>query len=116
SNSYSVKKDKYLEVRLGGHSLIKKHTCKNGLRIVMEQIPSVRSVTIGIWVLAGSRNENETNNGISHFLEHMIFKGTKTKKDKKTEVALKYVNDLIASDVMSMLIRLKNIHATLQKC
>ncbi len=74
-----MKKDKYLEVRLGGHSLIKKHTCKNGLRIVMEQIPSVRSVTIGIWVLAGSRNENETNNGISHFLEHMFFKGTKTR-------------------------------------
>ncbi len=45
----------------------------------MEQIPSVRSVTIGIWVLAGSRNETETNNGISHFLEHMFFKGTKTR-------------------------------------
>src|SRR5699024_3830577 len=55
------------------------HTCKNGLRIVMEQIPSVRSVTSGIWALAGPRNENETNNGISDFLEHMFFKGTKTR-------------------------------------
>lgn len=59
--------------------MIEKHVCKNGLRIVSEHIPTVRSVTIGIWVLAGSRNETEQNNGISHFLEHMFFKGTKTK-------------------------------------
>jgi len=56
--------------------LIQKHTSPNGLRIVQEQIPSVRSVTIGIWVLTGSRNETKLNNGISHFLEHMFFKGT----------------------------------------
>ncbi|MFA1820626.1 M16 family metallopeptidase [Virgibacillus oceani] len=56
--------------------MIQKHTSPNGLRIVQEQIPSVRSVTIGIWVLTGSRNETKLNNGISHFLEHMFFKGT----------------------------------------
>ncbi|GAB3794877.1 M16 family metallopeptidase [Virgibacillus kimchii] len=56
--------------------MIQKHTSPNGLRIVQEQIPSVRSVTIGIWVLTGSRNETKINNGISHFLEHMFFKGT----------------------------------------
>ncbi|WP_026906168.1 M16 family metallopeptidase [Paucisalibacillus globulus] len=59
--------------------MIEKHTSKNGLRIVLENIPAVRSVTIGIWVRTGSRNENEVNNGISHFLEHMFFKGTKTR-------------------------------------
>ncbi|WP_164668949.1 M16 family metallopeptidase [Virgibacillus doumboii] len=59
--------------------MIEKHTTENGLRIVSENIPSVRSVTIGIWVLTGSRNESEQNNGISHFLEHMFFKGTKTR-------------------------------------
>ena len=42
----------------------------------MEKIPTVRSVTIGIWVLTGSRNETPEINGISHFLEHMFFKGT----------------------------------------
>lgn len=57
--------------------MVEKHTCKSGLRIVLENIPDVRSVTIGIWVLAGSRNETNKNNGISHFLEHMFFKGTK---------------------------------------
>lgn len=62
--------------------MIEKHTSKNGLRIVLEHIPAVRSVTIGIWVLTGSRNETEQNNGISHFLEHMFFKGTKTRSAK----------------------------------
>ncbi len=64
---------------LGGRTLIQRHTCGNGLRIVLENIPSVRSVTIGIWVLTGSRNETKMNNGISHFLEHMFFKGTDTR-------------------------------------
>ncbi|WP_085992369.1 M16 family metallopeptidase [Oceanobacillus senegalensis] len=59
--------------------MVQRHTCKNGLRVVLENIPAVRSVTIGIWVLTGSRNETDKNNGISHFLEHMFFKGTKTR-------------------------------------
>ena len=59
--------------------MILKHQSKNGLRIVMENIPGVRSVTIGIWILTGSRNETPKNNGISHFIEHMLFKGTKTR-------------------------------------
>lgn len=62
--------------------MVQKHTSKNGLRIVLETIPAVRSVTIGIWVLNGSRNENVQNNGISHFIEHMFFKGTKTRSAK----------------------------------
>ncbi|MDG5470337.1 pitrilysin family protein [Jeotgalibacillus sp. ET6] len=57
--------------------MITRHTCPNGLRIVLEQIPTVRSVAVGVWIGAGSRYENEENNGISHFLEHMLFKGTK---------------------------------------
>lgn len=42
----------------------------------MEQIPTCRSVSLGIWVKTGSRNESQTTNGISHFIEHMLFKGT----------------------------------------
>lgn len=53
-----------------------KYTLTNGLRVVIEKIPTCRSVAFGIWVKTGSRNENETNNGISHFIEHMLFKGT----------------------------------------
>lgn len=59
--------------------MVEKHISKNGVRIVLENVPVVRSVTIGIWVLAGSRNEGNHNNGVSHFLEHMFFKGTKTR-------------------------------------
>ena len=48
----------------------------NGIRIVLEPLPHVRSVSLGIWVKAGSRDESLQENGISHFIEHMIFKGT----------------------------------------
>ena len=60
----------------------------NGLRIVTEQIPFVQSVSLGIWVKAGSRNEEKKEHGISHFLEHMLFKGTE-KRD-----AFEIVNSL----------------------
>ena len=48
----------------------------NGLRAVVQNLPHSHSVSVGIWVNAGSRKENASNNGISHFLEHLIFKGT----------------------------------------
>lgn len=48
----------------------------NGLRVVVENIGYVNSVSVGLWVENGSRNENEINSGISHFIEHMLFKGT----------------------------------------
>ncbi|MBP2650272.1 MAG: ptrA [Firmicutes bacterium] len=53
-----------------------KSTLSNGLRVVSEAIPYVKSATVGIWVGTGSRNEHEYNHGISHFLEHLMFKGT----------------------------------------
>lgn len=56
--------------------MYKKNTLDNGVRVVSEKIPYVRSVSLGIWVKTGSRNENRRNNGISHFIEHMLFKGT----------------------------------------
>jgi predicted Zn-dependent peptidase len=48
----------------------------NGLVIITEPMPHVRSVTVGIWVRSGSRAEPAERNGISHFIEHMVFKGT----------------------------------------
>ncbi|MBD8025720.1 insulinase family protein [Ureibacillus sp. Re31] len=55
------------------------YTCQNGVRIVSEEIPYVRSISVGIWVGAGSRFEQPEENGITHFIEHMLFKGTKTR-------------------------------------
>lgn len=63
--------------------MIKKYTCQNGARIILENIPTVRSVAIGLWIKTGSVNETESNNGISHFLEHMFFKGTETRNAKE---------------------------------
>lgn len=48
----------------------------NGLRIVSKQMPHLRSVSMGVWVNAGARDESEAESGLSHFIEHMIFKGT----------------------------------------
>jgi predicted Zn-dependent peptidase len=62
--------------------MINRYSCKNGVRIVLENIPTVRSVAIGVWIGTGSRNENPQTNGISHFLEHMFFKGTTTRSAK----------------------------------
>ncbi|WP_026675829.1 M16 family metallopeptidase [Fictibacillus gelatini] len=63
--------------------MITRHTCRNGVKIVLEEIPTVRSVAIGIWIGTGSRFEVPENNGISHFLEHMFFKGTKTRNARE---------------------------------
>ncbi len=51
-------------------------TLKCGLRVVLEQIPYVQSVTAGVWVKAGCADEKSSEKGISHFIEHMMFKGT----------------------------------------
>ena len=52
------------------------HTLPNGLNIIGEISPSARSVALGFFVRTGSRDENPEVSGVSHFLEHMVFKGT----------------------------------------
>ena len=49
----------------------------NGIRIVTKQMPHARSVAMGVWVNVGARDEKEEEGGLSHFIEHMTFKGTK---------------------------------------
>jgi predicted Zn-dependent peptidase len=56
-----------------------KITLPNGVRILLEKIDTVRSVSIGVWVMSGSRHEPKKLGGISHFIEHMVFKGTETR-------------------------------------
>ncbi|HEX9062077.1 MAG TPA: pitrilysin family protein, partial [Clostridia bacterium] len=63
--------------------MFKKVTLDNGVRIVYEKIPHVRSVSVGVWIGAGSRNESPRNNGVSHFIEHMLFKGTGKRSAKE---------------------------------
>ncbi|QXG62666.1 insulinase family protein [Bacillus spizizenii] len=63
--------------------MIKRYTCQNGVRVVLENNPTVRSVAIGVWIGTGSRHETPEINGISHFLEHMFFKGTSTRSARE---------------------------------
>ncbi len=59
-------------------------TLDNGLRIVTEHMPGLKSASAGVWVMAGGRHERPEQNGIAHFLEHMAFKGT----DKRTALQI----------------------------
>ncbi len=58
-------------------------TLSNGVKIVSEFIPYLKSFSLGFWFNIGARDENLRNNGISHFIEHMLFKGTKTRTAKQ---------------------------------
>ncbi len=51
----------------------------NGIKVITETMPHVRSVSVGVWVGSGSRRETHEQNGVSHFIEHMLFKGTATR-------------------------------------
>jgi predicted Zn-dependent peptidase len=63
--------------------MITKTALENGIQVITEEIPSVHSVSVGIWIPAGSRDENWEENGISHFIEHMLFKGTKRRSARQ---------------------------------
>lgn len=56
--------------------MIRKTVLDNGIRVISEKVEGVHSVSLGVWVENGSRHESPANNGISHFIEHMLFKGT----------------------------------------
>ncbi len=70
--------------------MFRKELLENGITVVMERLSGVRSFTAGIWVKVGSRNEPGAKNGISHFLEHMFFKGTA--KRSARDIALEIDN------------------------
>ena len=57
--------------------MYRKTVLDNGLKIISETVEYARSVCIGIWINAGSRDEEDSENGVSHFIEHMSFKGTR---------------------------------------
>ncbi|GLC43073.1 hypothetical protein PLESTF_001205200 [Pleodorina starrii] len=61
-------------------------TLPNGLRVATEAIPFAETTTLGMWINSGSRFETDANNGVAHFLEHILFKGTKKRTVKDLEV------------------------------
>jgi predicted Zn-dependent peptidase len=62
--------------------IYRKQVLDNGIRVVAEKMSSVKSVSVGLWVNVGSRDEEEREQGLSHFLEHMFFKGTETRSSQ----------------------------------
>ncbi|MHB8276242.1 MAG: M16 family metallopeptidase [Candidatus Humimicrobiaceae bacterium] len=67
---------------------------ENGIRIISEHIPYFRSISLGIWVTSGSRGESKNLNGITHLIEHLVFKGTKKRSNR--EIAIEF--DSVGAD------------------
>src|SRR3954468_12236473 len=59
--------------------MVTREVMDTGLRLITESMPHVRSVSIGVWLMRGSRHETNEQGGIAHFVEHMLFKGTATR-------------------------------------
>lgn len=69
-------------------SVVKRTVLPNGLRVVTEAVPAMRSVSFGVWVGVGSRDESVKQAGASHFLEHLLFKGTKQRSALEISAAI----------------------------
>jgi predicted Zn-dependent peptidase len=70
---------------------VRRSVLDSGLRVVTEALPELRSVTIGAWVGTGSRDETDTESGASHFLEHLLFKGTADRSAREIAEAVESV-------------------------
>jgi predicted Zn-dependent peptidase len=97
-------------------SLYSKTVLDNGVRIVTEVIPYVRSVSLGVWANVGSRDENQSQNGISHFVEHMVFKGTKNRSVRDIAQSLEslggYLNAFTTKEQTCFYARVLDRHVT----
>jgi predicted Zn-dependent peptidase len=74
---------------------IQLHRLPNGVRVATEHMPGLQSASLGVWVTAGGRHERPEQNGIAHFLEHMAFKGTKTRNAMQIAEAIEDVGGYI---------------------
>ena len=72
-------------------SAIIRDVLPNGLRLLTERMPHVRSVSIGVWLARGSRHEPQEQSGIAHFVEHMLFKGTSTRTAEDIAQTIDYI-------------------------
>ncbi len=91
-----------------------KFNLKNGLTVIGHRMPSLSSVAIGIWIGAGSRYESKKINGISHFLEHLLFKGTKKRSCQQLTQAIEGIggsfNGFTSEEVTCYLVKVINKH------
>ncbi|MCX7611327.1 MAG: insulinase family protein [Ignavibacterium sp.] len=84
-------------------------TLSNGIRVVSEFTPHYKSFSMGFWFNVGSRDENSAENGISHFIEHMLFKGTKKRTSKQIIDAIEssggYINAFTSKEQICIYVR-----------
>jgi predicted Zn-dependent peptidase len=76
-------------------AIYKRTVFPNGLRVITEAIPHVRSVSLGLWLDVGSRDESDAEAGMSHFIEHMVFKGTKNRSAREIASYLESVGGVV---------------------
>lgn len=97
--------------------MYKKSVLANGLKIVTHKMPQMRSVALGIWIKTGGRYESRKNKGISHYLEHILFKGTKKYSLKKLKESIEGVggslNGFTSEEVTCYLVKLPWHHLDL---
>src|SRR4051795_5108802 len=73
-------------------------TTANGIRVATRGMPDVETVSLGVWIGVGARHERDDQHGLSHFLEHMAFKGTRTRSARRIADEIETVGgDLNAS-------------------
>ncbi len=75
--------------------MYEKTVLKNGIKVVTEEIPHLLSVSVGIWVRLGSRHESKEKNGIAHFIEHMLFKGTERRSAREIASEIESVGGVL---------------------
>jgi len=97
------------------HRDIEVRTLSNGVKIITESMPNVRSVSMGLWLGTGSRLESPKQNGISHFIEHMLFKGTTNRTAeqiaKETDAIGGNLDAFTAKEMVSFNIKVLDEHA-----
>ncbi|MFC4735654.1 M16 family metallopeptidase [Bacillus daqingensis] len=95
---------------------MEKRTLSNNVRLVLERDTSIRSVSAGIWLSTGSRFEQPEENGSAHFIEHMLFKGTKHKSASEIAEAFDamggYVNAMTSKEYTAYYAKILDTHAS----
>lgn len=96
------------------NTLFHKSALRNGLRVITEAVPGMRSCAVGIWIDAGSEDEPGELNGISHFIEHMVFKGTKRRSTRRIAQYLEsvggYLNAFTTKEHTCYYARVRDVH------
>jgi len=95
--------------------MYKESILDNGLRVILNHMPHMESASIGIWIGVGSRYEDKNISGISHFLEHIVFKGTSNRSSRKIKEEIEgrggTLNGFTSEEITCYLARLSSRHA-----